>query len=72
VIRFVDAKVSNDAVGNLFCSRRASTIVHQAVLLMVCGQPLQERYETTYFAPFKVGVALCMHNHADCDHILRS
>jgi acyl-CoA synthetase (AMP-forming)/AMP-acid ligase II len=29
-----------------------------------CKPPLQERYETTYFAPFKVGLTLHMHMQA--------
>ena len=72
MIRFVDAKVSSNAVSDLLCSRCVNQNCPSVILLMLCGQPLQERYETTYFAPFKVGVSLCMHKHANCDHTLHS
>ena len=42
---------------------QARTVCH-VLLLMLRDQPLQERYETTYFAPFKVNNLLRLHNHA--------
>lgn len=33
------------------------------MLLMHCDRSLQERYETTYFAPFKVGIALHLYSY---------
>ena len=54
----------NDAANNVFCSRHASRTVCQVLLLMLRDRPLQERYETTYFAPFKVNGLMRLHNHA--------